>query len=78
MITTLGFHFRGHGFDPWSGNYDSTCHAQPHPQDTALLHDTEEETCTVYYEYIKIGESDLFLEAVKVSLKKSCHFKVHL
>ena len=24
MVRTPGFHFRGHGFNPWSGNYNPT------------------------------------------------------
>ena len=26
VVRTLQFHCRGHGFDPWSGNQDLTCH----------------------------------------------------
>ena len=26
MVKTLCFHCRWHGFDPWSGNQDPTCH----------------------------------------------------
>ena len=27
MVKTLWFHCRECGFDPWSGNYDPSCHA---------------------------------------------------
>ena len=26
VVKTPCFHFRGHELDPWSGNYDLTCH----------------------------------------------------
>ena len=26
VVTTPCFHWRGHGFDPWAGNWDPTCH----------------------------------------------------
>ena len=26
MVKTPQFHYRGHGFNPWSGNQDLTCH----------------------------------------------------
>ena len=26
VVKTPSFHYRGHGFNPWSGNYDPTCH----------------------------------------------------
>ena len=29
MVKILGFHYRGHRFDPWSENQDPTC---PDPQ----------------------------------------------
>jgi len=25
LVKTTGFQWRGHGFDPWTGNKDSTC-----------------------------------------------------